>query len=136
MGIKRLHHIGVILPTLEQVKTFMLLYGLEVERQGQTDYGGTIIFCEAQKDESPIEFIVPNGGKLSEFNKGKGGLHHICFEVDDLEETSSQIRKSGAELLEENGVYGGPHAKCNFVRPKFSCGILVELMEINPNFPE
>ena len=137
METKRLHHVSILLPTMEQVKDFMTTYGLEIERESYTAYGGAIVFSKMRQNECPLEFIVPSGGsKLAEYNNGKGGIHHICFEVEDLELASNELRAQGAVLLEEKGVYGGPHAKCNFVRPKYSHGILVELMEVNPDFPE
>lgn len=136
METKRMHHVSIVLPTAEQAHALMAMYGLEPEREGLTEYGGTIIFTKARDGECPIEFIVPSGGKLAQFNGGKGGLHHICFEVEDLRASSDELRARGALLLEEEGVYGGPHAKCNFVRPRSSQGVLVELMEIDPDFPE
>lgn len=136
METKKMHHVSIVLPTAQQAQALMAMYGLEQAREGQTEYGGTILFTKAREGECPIEFVIPNGGKLAEFNNGKGGIHHICFEVKDLEVASDRLRAQGALLLEEKGVYGGPHAKCNFVRPRSSQGILVELMEINPDFPE
>ncbi|MDL2294270.1 VOC family protein [Ruminococcaceae bacterium OttesenSCG-928-D13] len=136
METRRMHHIGIVLPSAQQAHALMEMYGLEPGREGQTEYGGAILFTKARAGECPLEFIIPSGGKLAEFNGGKGGLHHICFEVPNLAAASDELRAQGAELLEKEGVYGGPHAKCNFVRPRSSHGILVELMEISPDFPE
>ncbi len=135
MITKQLHHVGVILPSMERVEAFMAMYGLQKESQGQTDYGGEIVFATASAGDCPVEFIVPNGGKLAQFNGGKGGIHHICYEVDDLEAASARLRAQGALLLEKESVCGGPHAIINFVRPASSHGVLVELMQIDPSFP-
>ena len=130
---KRLHHVGIILPNEEAVCDVMEMYGLEADTEGRTPYDAKFIFTKMNSDysDSPIEFLIPNGGVLAEFNKGKGGIHHICFEVDDVEAACLEFREKGYALLEETcPVVEGGGMKINFVRPRSSQGILVELMEM------
>lgn len=132
MIFKRICHIGMVLPTIEDVHAFMKQYGLEVFLDYETPYQARCIFTKAGPNESPIEFLVPSGGPLKEYNGGKGGIHHICYEVDDIEEASNQLRAMGVRLLEDEPVLSKTGAKLNFVRPSSSYGILVELMEGSP----
>lgn len=129
---KRLHHVGIILPSEEAVKDFMEMYGLEEDFRGLTPYNAQYIFTKsnANYSDSPIEFLVADGGVLSEFNGGKGGIHHICFEVDNIDEVCQEFRDKGYLLLEDTCKISDRTMKINFVRPRSSHGVLVEFMEL------
>jgi len=130
MAYKRLHHVAIILPSIEQAHAFLAQYGLTIEKEGETSYEAAFFFTKPLENETPIEILVPHGGPLKAFNNGKGGMHHICFEVDDIEEASRELRALGCQLLEDETRSGKHDMKINFVRPRSSFGILVELMEV------
>jgi hypothetical protein len=75
-----------------------------------------------------IEFIIPRGGKLKNFNKGAGGLHHVALEVDDLAAESERLAAAGVRLLEEKPVDAGD-ILINFVPPIFTRGVILELVQ-------
>jgi methylmalonyl-CoA/ethylmalonyl-CoA epimerase len=128
---KRLHHVGIIMPTMEKVEAFMKQYQLEEDyRTYVVPYHAHAIFTKPNGNESPIEFLVPTEGVLAEFNNGKGGIHHICYEVDDVEKASKEFRDAGVLMLEDVCPQVDATSKINFVRPKYSHGILVELWEV------
>jgi len=129
---KRICHIGIVMPTMEACEAFMKQYGLEVFRVGETPYDTTCVFTKAREKESPIEFLIPRSGPLAAFNGGKGGIHHICYEVDSVTETANTLRSMGIKLLHEETVPTELGANINFVRPGSSFGVLVELMENSP----
>ena len=71
----RLHHIGIVLPTLEKAHDFIETNGLEVDYSGFVDaYHADLIFTKKDKNSTPIEFIIPREGVLKDFNHGKGGI--------------------------------------------------------------
>ncbi|SMC81822.1 VOC family protein [Papillibacter cinnamivorans] len=131
----KMHHVGIIVPTEEKAYAFMAQYGLEAASIGETPYQAKAIFTKANGQESPIEFLIPSGGVLKEFNNGKGGIHHVCYEVEDIETACHELISQGCEMLEKAPVRAGNPGSAfentwiNFVRPKFSSGILVELWE-------
>jgi lactoylglutathione lyase/methylmalonyl-CoA/ethylmalonyl-CoA epimerase len=128
-----MHHVGIILPSEEIMNRFMEMYGLEIDYRGYVDaYQSQYIFTKMNPgfSESPLEFLIPDGGVLAEFRGGKGGIHHICYEVDDVDAACAEFREKGFELLEEVCPISDKTMKINFVRPKSSFGILVEFMEI------
>lgn len=130
---KRLHHVGIILPKEEYVRDIMDMYDLEADNEGMTPYDTKFIFTKMnpEESESPIEFLIPNGGVLAEYNGGKGGIAHICFQVDDLEAACAEFREKGYALLEETyQMVEGTNMKINFVKPRSNHGILIELMEL------
>jgi len=123
-----LHHVGIIVPDLEQVQALLDLLGLESGRtQYVPPYDADCIFTQGER--GVVEFVVPRGGVLTRFNKGLGGLHHIALEVDDLERQCSELRAKGVELLSERPVDAGP-ILINFLPPAYTRGIIVELVQV------
>ncbi len=123
-----LHHVGIIVPDLEQVQVLLYLLGLESGRtQYVPPYDADCIFTRGER--GVVEFVVPRGGVLTRFNKGLGGLHHIALEVADLEGQSSELRAKGVELLSEQPVDAGP-ILINFLPPAYTRGIIVELVQV------
>ncbi|AYF54627.1 VOC family protein [Clostridium botulinum C] len=126
----RLHHVGIILPTLEAAHRFLEKFGLEVDYQGFVEaYHADLIFTKYNENESPLELIIPKEGVLTEFNDGKGGIAHIAFEVEDVEAVRKEYESKGMKMLEGKAVPGTSDIIVNFLRPKYGEGILVEFVE-------
>jgi methylmalonyl-CoA/ethylmalonyl-CoA epimerase len=133
MTLGRLNHIGVATPSIERsVATYRTLLGagaigaaFDLPAQGVkvcfVDAPNTQIeLIEPLDDRSPIAgFIAKNP---------RGGQHHLCFEVPDIDEAVAELRAKGATLLGEPriGAHGTPIV---FVHPRDFGGVLVELME-------
>ena len=128
----RLHHVGIIVADAEQVDLLAALLGLVrgadeyvAEYEAQCYFTGAIGGAGAA-----IEFIVPRpGSKLTKFNKGFGGLHHIALEVDDLADASAALRERGVKLLEDHPVDAGS-LLINFVPPLYTRGFIVEFIQV------
>lgn len=127
----RLHHIGIVLPTLEKAHEFIKTNGLEVDYSGFVDaYNADLIFTKKGENSTPIEFIIPREGVLKDFNNGRGGIAHIAFEVDDVEKVRQimESQKPGS-MLEKKAVRGTDDIIVNFRRPSTDAGILVEYVQ-------
>lgn len=130
MPTAKLHHVGLIIPELQDAEELLQTLGLERGREQYVpEYEADCIF--AGGEGGCLELIVPRGGKLSKFNKGMGGLHHIAIEVQDLEKTSEELRARGMELLEQEPVDAGP-IRINFLPPIYTRGIIVEFIQSVP----
>lgn len=131
MQRKRIHHVGVVLPSLEAVEDVMSLFGLEKDYGGYVEsYQADLIFTKYGEHESPIEFIVPHEGSvLKDFNGGKGGIAHIAFEVDDVEAVRREFEAKGRHMLEQKAVKGTDDIVVNFMRPRHSDHILFEFVQ-------
>lgn len=128
--IIRTHHWGIVLPTVEKAQAFMETFGLKEDYRGHVKaYDSHLIFTTHGNGQDSIEFIIPKSGVLTEFNKGKGGIAHIAYLVDDIEATSAELRAQGFEMLESKATKGTDEIIVNFIRPKYTQGILVELIE-------
>ena len=128
-----LNHVGVAVPDIEEaMDTYRTLYGatditvpFDVPAQG-------VKVCFVNLPNSQIELIEPldENSPIHNFiqKNPNGGQHHVCFEVDDINETVSVMKERGATVLGEPriGAHGTPII---FIHPKYSNGVLVELME-------
>ena len=128
--IIRVHHWGIVLPTVEKAEAFIEMFGLKEDYRGYVKaYDSNLIFTTRGDGHDAIEFIIPLSGVLTEFNKGKGGIAHVAYLVDDIEATSAELRAQGFEMLETVATQGTEEIIVNFIRPKYTQGILVELIE-------
>ena len=91
--IIRTHHWGIVLPTVEKAEAFMKTFGLQEDYRGHVKaYDSHLIFTKHGEGADAIEFIIPQSGVLCEFNKGKGGIAHVAFLVDDIRATMEDVK--------------------------------------------
>jgi methylmalonyl-CoA/ethylmalonyl-CoA epimerase len=84
--------------------------------------------------DSEVELVKPTSEDtgLAKFLSEKGpGMHHLCFEVDDLEGMLASLKAKGIRLINESPLLL-PGRKMAFIHPKASNGVLVELYELVP----
>ena len=62
--------------------------------------------------------------------KRGGGLHHICFETDDVAGDMARLQEKGYRFLSEKPVPGAHNTKVAFIHPKSAGGVLIELAEL------
>lgn len=102
----------------------------ERSRGDVPEYESLCIFS-AGTEGSAVEFVIPRGGRLAEFNGGAGGLHHIAIAVPSLAELTTELTKRNVSLLERAPVRGAENFMCNFLPPVFSGGVIVEFIELD-----
>ena len=96
----------------------------------QPEHGVTVVFIKLPNTK--IELLEPlgEGSPIAGFlerNPG-GGIHHVCYEVDDIMVARDQLMSSGARVLGSGEPKIGAHGKpVLFLHPKDFCGTLVEL---------
>jgi lactoylglutathione lyase/methylmalonyl-CoA/ethylmalonyl-CoA epimerase len=130
MSTLRLHHVGIILKDMKTAKEFLERFGLEKDYCEYVEaYHAHCLFTKYDSNESPIELIIPTEGVLTEYRDGKGGLHHIAFEVDDVEAAKREYEGKGLMMLEDTAVEGAGGIIVNFLRPRFGFGVLVEFVQ-------
>ncbi len=126
----RIHHIGIVLPNRERAEQFLEIFNFEIDREEYVDaYHAQCIFTKCKDQEVSVEFVIPTEGVLTEYNGGKGGIHHIALQVDDVEAVRKEYEEKGLHMLEESAAVGACGLIVNFLRPKYGAGILVEFVE-------
>jgi len=130
--IGRLNHVAIAVPDLAAAAArYRDALGARVSQQ-QTlpEHGVTVVFVELAN--SKIELLEPLGpaspiAKFIEKNPD-GGMHHLCFEVDDILTARDALRASGARVLGDGQPKIGAHGKpVLFLHPKDFTGTLIEL---------
>ena len=82
--------------------------------------------------ETSVEFLEPTSedSTISKFIRERGeGLHHIAFEVDDIERTTAELKERGFRFIYDRPADGKFGSRVNFMHPKSTGGILVELTQ-------
>ncbi|RGZ01568.1 VOC family protein [Clostridium sp. AM58-1XD] len=126
----KLHHVGIVMSPMDRAERFMKKFGLETDYMEYVEaYKANCLFTKHNPDETPIELVIPLEGVLTMYNNGRGGIHHIAFEVDDVEAARKWYEAEGLEMLEKSAVPGAGGIIVNFLRPRFGEGILVEFVE-------
>lgn len=131
--IIKISHIAIVVPDLEEALGFWVeTLGLPLEHMEHVqDQGVDVAFLPS--GDSEIELLEPVDGDsgVARFMEKRGpGVHHICFEVDDIEETLKRLKESGVPLINEEPTYGTGGKKIAFIHPKGAGGVLVELYEL------
>ena len=133
--IGRLNHVAIAVGNLASaVKLYRETLGAEVsEPLPQPAHGVTVVFI--QLPNTKIELLEPLGeaspiAKFLERNPD-GGIHHICYEVDDLFAARDRLKAGGARVLGDGEPKIGAHGKpVLFLHPKDFNGTLIELEQI------
>lgn len=132
--IGRLNHVAIAVPDIDAAaNTYRHSLGATIsEKVEQPAHGVTTIFIELPNTK--IELLEPLGeespiAKFLERNPN-GGIHHICYEVDDIIKARDKLQAEGARVLGSGEPKIGAHDKpVLFLHPKDFCGTLVELEE-------
>lgn len=133
--IGKLNHVAIVVPDLESATaTYRDVLGAQVtEAMDLPEHGVTTVFVELPNTK--IELLLPLGdsspiAKFLEKNPS-GGMHHVCYEVDDIYAARDKLVAAGARVLGDGEPKNGAHNKqVLFLHPKDFFGTLVELEQI------
>jgi LAO/AO transport system kinase len=128
----KIHHVGIAVRNLEEAAArFGNLLGLERgARYELPELGVTALFLPV--GEGNLELLEPLGADstVQSFLEKRGeGMHHVCFEVEDIEESLAGFAAQGARLIDEKPRPGAGGHLVAFVHPKSTHGVLVELKQ-------
>ena len=133
--IGRLNHVAIAVPDLEAAGAmYRNALGAKVtEPQDLPAHGVTVVFVELEN--SKIELLHPlgEGSPIQTFldRNPAGGMHHVCYEVDDIHAARDRLVVEGARVLGDGEPKNGAHDKpVLFLHPKDFAGTLVELEQV------
>jgi methylmalonyl-CoA/ethylmalonyl-CoA epimerase len=133
--IGRLNHVAIAVTDLDRSTTlYRDTLGARVSPPlPQPEHGVTVVFVELPNTK--IELLEPLGdnspiAKFLEKNSD-GGMHHVCYEVDNIRAARDKLKASGARVLGDGEPKVGAHGKpVLFLHPKDFGGTLVELEQV------
>ncbi len=130
--IGRLNHVAIVVPDLEHAsELYRDSLGAEVSAPvDMPEHGVTTVFVALPNTK--IELLRPLGDASPVANflekNPSGGMHHLCFEVDDILAARDHLTAAGARVLGDGEPKIGAHGKpVLFLHPKDFCGTLIEL---------
>lgn len=133
--IGRINHVAIAVPDLATATAmYRDTLGARVSQvQHLPDHGVSVVFVELPN--SKVELLYPLGetSPIRAFldKNPTGGMHHICFEVDDIKAAAAQLSASGARVLGDGEPKIGAHGKpVLFLHPKDFQGTLIELEQV------
>ena len=132
--IGRLNHVAIAVPDLAaSAALYRDALGAHVsEPQAEPEHGVTVVFVELPNTK--IELLEPlgEGSPITGFleRSPAGGIHHVCYEVEDIRAARERLRASGARVLGDGEPRTGAHGRpVLFLHPKDFDGTLIELEE-------
>ncbi len=133
--IGRLNHVAIVVPDLDTAtQLYSQQFGAEVSAQtAMPEHGVTTVFVNLPNTR--IELLHPLGenSPITRFLKKNpdGGVHHVCFEVADINEAVTRLTEQGMRVLGDGRPKTGAHGKpVIFLHPKDSLGALIELEQV------
>jgi len=133
--IGRLNHVAIAVPDIEAASAmYRDVLGADVSQAVDLpEHGVTTVFINLPNTK--IELLRPLGenSPIAAFlaKNPSGGMHHVCYEVEDILQARDRLVKSGARVLGNGEPKTGAHGKpVLFLHPKDFCGTLVEIEQI------
>ncbi|MEL7025668.1 MAG: methylmalonyl-CoA epimerase [Pseudomonadota bacterium] len=133
--IGRLNHVAIAVPDLEAAADqYRNTLGADVGApQDEPDHGVTVIFITLPNTKIELLYPLGDGSPIAGFleKNPSGGIHHICYEVDDILKARDALKSKGARVLGDGEPKIGAHGKpVLFLHPKDFTGTLVELEQV------
>lgn len=137
--IKKIDHVAIVVEDLDEALGFWRdKLGLPLNHVEEVrDQESIVAFLPL--GESEVELVQPTSGEngVARYLTRRGpGMHHICFEVDDIEAYLRKLRLSDVRLINEEPVVGTGGKRIAFIHPESTHGVLVELYEITSEEPQ
>ncbi len=133
--IGRLNHVAIAVPDLEAASAqYANALGAKVGApQDEPDHGVTVVFIELPNTKIELLYPLGDNSPINSFleKNPSGGMHHVCYEVDDILAARDHLKATGARVLDTGEPKIGAHGKpVLFLHPKDFDGCLVELEQV------
>ena len=132
MKILGIEHIGLAVNNLDKDAPFWK-HVLKISHKGTETVEGQGVTTDIyDTGRGKVELLESLGEStaVGKFLKNRGpGIHHVCFEVDDINNAINELKESNIQVLSDNPTTGAEGYKVVFIHPKSTGGVLVELAE-------
>ena len=131
MKIKRIEHVGVVVRDVEASRRLWEdCFGIKL---GSEEANAVRKLALYPVGESMVELIAgttPDSRHAKMVAEGKGGLNHICFEVEDIDDALAELKAKGIPLLDQVPRIGHAGCRIAFIDPSATENCLIELAEL------
>jgi len=130
--INKINHVAIVVADIDQALSFWRdALGLELDHiEDVPSQKAMVAFLPV--GDSEVELVKPTAddtGAAKFLAERGGGMHHLCFEVDDIAAKLEEMKSKGVRLINETPIEL-PGRKMAFIHPKSTGGVLVELYEV------
>lgn len=129
--IKKIEHIGIAVKSLEAQKVFEKILNVSSYKTEEVSSENVkVVFF--QTGESKLELLesITNDGVIAKYIEKRGeGIHHIALATDDILAEMKRLREMGLEFIYAEPKKGADNQLINFIHPKYTHGVLIELCE-------
>ena len=128
--IKKLDHIGIVVHDIEEARQAYEALGLTVTHVKEVP-NQQVKVAFLPVGDTELELVQPttaDSGVVRFLEKCGEGIHHICFEVEDIEATLADLKARGMRLIDREPRQGA-FGRVAFLHPKSTHGVLIELVE-------
>lgn len=134
--IIKINHIAIVVDDLDSALEFWRdCLGMQLAQvKDVPEQNVSVAFLPS--GESKIELVMPTSDEtgIAHYLAKRGpGMHHVCFEVDDIEIMLAELLSKGVRLIDEQPRIGKDAKKYAFIHPESTGGVLVELYELPEN---
>ena len=130
--IKKIEHIGIAVKNIQQSnELFKKLFGKEHYKiENVASEGVSTSFFMIGETKIELLEATNETSAISKFIEKKGeGIHHIAYEVDNIESEMARLKQEGFELINQSPKDGADNKRICFLHPKTTNGVLIELCE-------
>ena len=131
MKIKRIEHVGVVVRNLEASrKLWEDCFGIPLGGVEESPVRGLALYPVGDSMVELLAGTTPDSKFSRMIADGKGGLNHICFEVEDIDGALAELKAKGVKLRDETPRIGHGGARIAFIDPVSTGNVLIELAEL------
>ncbi|MEQ1775001.1 MAG: VOC family protein [Burkholderiales bacterium] len=138
MKIKRIEHVGVLVKDVDKSRALWEgCFGIKLG-EVETNPVRPVKLALYPVGESMVELIAgttPDSKHAKMIAEGKGGINHICFEVEDIDAALAELKAKGVPLLDETPRIGHAGCRIAFLDPAGTEGCLIELAQLPDESP-
>ncbi len=128
--IKKVSHIGLAVEDIEEARTFFE-ENFDLANSGKENFG-ELLFSFLPMAGTNLELLQSTepDGQIAKFIQKRGqGIHHISFEVDNIQTELDRLKSKGLKLINETPYLNAHEELVAFIHPKSTFGILIELIQ-------
>ena len=130
---KKINHIGVAVKDLDEaIKLYRDQLGLEFKGTDEVE-SQKVKVAFFKIGETNIELVAatsPDSPIAKYLEKNREGIHHICFEVDNINKALESLKERGVKLINEEPRKGAHNTLVAFIHPKSTNGVLTEICQV------
>ena len=131
MKVKRIEHVGIIVKDVESSrKLWEDCFGIKLDAVEENAVRRLALYPIGESMVELIAGATPDSRHARMVAEGNGGLNHICFEVENIDEALAELKAKGIPLIDQEPRIGHAGCRIAFIDPSATENCLIELAEL------